>query len=95
MMTKNRSPRGHRKFKNENFKMGDHKAFLWCRSLIKAQVHLYSSIGEGLSRTLMTVPVKTFPEAFERISAKYVNPPHVAVMPKASSTYIKIHTKTK
>ena len=94
MMTKHRSPQEViENFKNENFKMGDHKAFLWCRSLIKAQVHLYSSIAEGLGRTLMTLPVKTFREAFERISAKYVNPPHVAVMPKANSTYIKIHTK--
>jgi nickel-dependent lactate racemase len=40
-------------FKKEKFKMGGHKAFLWCRSLIKARVYLYSSIGEELSRILI------------------------------------------
>ncbi|HSB04774.1 MAG TPA: nickel-dependent lactate racemase [Thermodesulfobacteriota bacterium] len=96
MMAKNRSPQEViEHFRNETFRMGDHKAFLWCRSLIKAKVHLYSSVEEELSRTLMTLPVKTFREAFERISAKYVTPPLVAVMPKASSTYVKIHTKGK
>jgi nickel-dependent lactate racemase len=91
MMIKYQSPREvTNSFKKAKFKMGDHKAFLWCRSLIKARVHLYSSIDEGLSRTLMTLPVKTLQEAFQRISTKHVNPPHVAVMPKAASTYIKI-----
>ncbi len=77
-------------FRRERFKMGRHKAFLWCRSLIKAQVHLYSSIDEELSRTLMVQPVKAIRNALERIGSKYPNPPRIAVMPKANSTYIKI-----
>ncbi len=80
-------------FKKEKFKMGDHKAFLWCRSLIKAPVHLYSSMGEELSRALMVSPVKTVGETFQRIGRKYPSPPEVAVIPKANSTYIKVlHT---
>jgi len=71
--------------------MGDHKAFLWCRSLIKARVHLYSSIDEGLGKTLMVSPVRTIEEAFEKIGKKYSNPPSIAVLPKANSTYVRIH----
>ena len=78
-------------FKKVRFKMGDHKAFLWCRSLIKAQVHLYSSIDEGLGKILMVSPVKAIEEAFEKIEKKYSNPPSIAVLPKANSTYIRIH----
>ena len=93
MMIKYKNPReviDH--FKQAKFKMGDHKAFLWCRSLIKARVHLHSAIDEGLCRTLMVSPVKTIQEAFEKIRTKYPDPPRVAVMPKANSTYIKVQT---
>ena len=93
MMVKYRTPRevvDH--FKRARFKMGDHKAFLWCRSLIKAEVHLHSEMDEGLARVLMVSPVKTLSEVFERIGRKYAAPPRVAVMPKANSTYIKIDT---
>jgi lactate racemase len=92
MMIKYKNPReviDH--FKKAKFKMGDHKAFLWCRSLNKAQVHLYSSIDEGLSRALMVRPVRNIQEALEGIGMKHTSPPQIAVMPKASSTYIKIH----
>lgn len=93
MMIKYKTPReviDH--FKQAKFKMGDHKAFLWCRSLIKARVHLHSALDEGLCRTLMVSPVKNIQEAFEKIGSKYPHPPRVAVMPKANSTYIKVQT---
>ena len=93
MMIKHQNPReviDH--FRQAKFKMGDHKAFLWCRSLIKARVHLHSALDEGLCRTLMVSPVKTIQETFEKIGRKYPDPPRVAVMPKANSTYIKIQT---
>ena len=77
-------------FPKEPFRMGRHKAFLWCRSLVKARVHLYSSIDEGLSRTLMVYPVKSLEETIESLSKKYPAPPQVALMPKANSTYIKV-----
>jgi len=92
MMTKYGNPQDvidH--FRKAKFKIGDHKAFLWCRSLIKARVHLYSSIDEGLGKTLMVSPVKTIEEALRRIEKKYSNPPSIAVLPKANSTYIRIH----
>jgi lactate racemase len=79
-------------FSQAKFKMGDHKAFLWCRSLIKARVHLHSALDEGLCKTLMVSPVKTIQEAFEKIGRKYPDPSRVAVMPKANSTYIKVQT---
>ena len=91
MMREYRTPREVIEgFQKERFKMGRHKAFLWCRSLIKARVHLYSSIDEGLSRTLMVEPVKTIQDVLEGIGRNYPCPPQVAVMPKANSTYIKV-----
>lgn len=90
MMIKYNNPReviDH--FKKAKFKMGDHKAFLWCRSLNKAQVHLDSSIDEGLSQALMVRPVRNIQGTLEGIGKKYSNPPRIAVMPKANSTYIK------
>ncbi len=77
-------------FQKERFKMGRHKAFLWCRSLVKARVYLYSSIDKGLSRTLMVEPARTIHDALERIARRYPNPPQIAVMPKANSTYVRV-----
>ena len=79
------------KFPKEPFKMGAHKAFLWARSLAKAEVHLCSSMEEELSRLFMVSPAKTLEEIFGRLEGKYPAPPRIAVMPKANSTYAKIH----
>ena len=76
-------------FRKAKFEMGGHKAFLWCRSLIRARVHLYSAIDDRLSRTLMVWPVKTVRETLERIRSRYDHPPKIAVVPKANSTYMK------
>jgi nickel-dependent lactate racemase len=76
-------------FRKEEFKMGMHKAFLWCRSLTKAQVHLYSALEEKLAIDLMTLPVKNPQEVFEKFKVKYINPPQVAIVPKAASTYVR------
>ena len=78
------------RFRKERFKMGRHKAFLWCRSLIKAHVHLHSLIDERLSRTLMVQPVKTIEDTLQKIGTQYPGPPQIAVIPKANSTYIKV-----
>jgi lactate racemase len=91
MMIKYKNPReviDH--FKQAKFKMGDHKAFLWCRSLVKARVHLHSAIDERLCRTLMVSSVKTIQDTFEKIRTKYPDPKRVAVIPKANSTYFRI-----
>jgi nickel-dependent lactate racemase len=94
MMLKYKSPQEViNNFAKVRFKMGDHKAFLWCRSLTKAQVHLFSMLDEGMVQNLMTLPVKNIQEGLERINAKYTYPPKVAVMPKAASTYVRVQGK--
>lgn len=80
------------KFPKEPFKMGAHKAFLWARSLIKAEVHLGSVMEEDLSRLFMVTPARTPEEIFARLQGKYPAPPTIAVMPKANSTYARIQT---
>lgn len=77
-------------FKRKKFRMGVHKAFLWTRSLAKAQVYLCSTLEEKMSRDLMTQPVKNIEEALEMIAPKYVHAPRVALMPKGASTYAKL-----
>jgi len=79
------------KFPQEPFKMGVHKAFLWARSLVKAEVHLCSSMEESLSRQFMVTPSRNLGETFDRLQAKYPSPPKVAVMPKANSTYARMN----
>jgi nickel-dependent lactate racemase len=78
------------KFPREPFKMGAHKAFLWARSLAKAEVHLCSAMEESLSRRFMVTPAKSLQETFARLEKKYPSPPKIAVMPKANSTYARI-----
>jgi nickel-dependent lactate racemase len=77
-------------FQKGRFKMGTHKAFLWCRSLTKAQVQMCSALGERLSWELMTSPAKSVEQALQRLQKKYSHPPRIAVMPKANSTYVKV-----
>jgi lactate racemase len=78
------------KFPQEPFRMGAHKAFLWARSLAKAEVHMCSAMDEWLSRLFMVNPEKTIEEIFAKLKRKYPVPPAVAVMPKANSTYARI-----
>jgi hypothetical protein len=78
------------KFPQEPFKMGAHKAFLWARSLVKAEVHLCSAMEESLSRQFMVTPSRNLGETFDRLQGKYSSPPKVAVMPKANSTYARM-----
>jgi lactate racemase len=80
------------KFPKEPFKMGAHKAFLWARSLARAEVHMCSAMSEELSRFFMVTPAKTLAEIFSRLRKKYPAPPAIAVMPKANSTYARIQT---
>ncbi len=78
------------KFPREPFKMGAHKAFLWARSLVKAEVHLVSTIKEDMGRRFMVTPSRNLEETFARLQVKYASPTKVAVMPKANSTYARI-----
>jgi nickel-dependent lactate racemase len=90
-MKKYRSPQEvAESFRHQAFRMGLHKAFLWARSLIKAQVYLHSALEEALVYELMVLPVKSVEELLGRIKAKYVHPPQIAIIPKGNSTYIKL-----
>ncbi len=91
-MKKYRSPQDVvETFRHQAFRMGLHKAFLWARSLIKAQVYLHSALEEALTYELMVLPVKNVEALLGRMKAKYVHPPQVAILPKGNSTYIKPH----
>jgi hypothetical protein len=70
--------------------MGHHKAFLWTRSLTKAQVYLHSTLEQIVVSELMVLPVKSVEELLGKINAKYVHPPQIAILPKGNSTYIKL-----
>jgi nickel-dependent lactate racemase len=91
MMIRHKTPREViEDFRKQRFKMGDHKAFLWCRSLIRGRVHLHSALDEELTRTLMVHPVIKLDEFFHEIKGRQAGPARVAVMPKANSNYIKV-----
>lgn len=77
-------------FRQKRFRMGFHKAFLWTRSLTKAQVYLHSALEEAVVYELMVLPFKSVEELLSRIKAKYVHPPQIAIIPKGNSTYIKL-----
>jgi nickel-dependent lactate racemase len=77
-------------FRHQAFRMGHHKAFLWTRSLTKAQVYLHSTLEQIVVSELMVLPVKSVEELLGKINAKYVHPPQIAILPKGNSTYIKL-----
>lgn len=77
-------------FPKEKFRMGAHKAFLWARSLTKANVYLCSEIDGELGKVLMVHLIRDIQEAIPEIQRKYVQPPKVAIFPKANSTYVRI-----
>ncbi len=76
-------------FQKDRFRMGVHKAFLWTRSLTKAQVYLRSALEEAVVRELMVLPVNNIEELLLRIKDSYVRPPRIAVIPRGNSTYVK------
>ena len=69
--------------------MGVHKAFLWTRSLTKAQVYLRSALEEAVVHGLMVLPADNIEELLRRINDKYARPPQIAIIPKGNSTYTK------
>jgi nickel-dependent lactate racemase len=77
-------------FQKEPFRMGAHKAFLWARSLAKAQVHLCSALEETLGHQLMTAPARNLEETLHQLKGKYPHSPKIAIMSKANSTYARI-----
>jgi len=76
-------------FQKERFRMGVHKAFLWTRSLTKAQVYLRSALEEAVVYGLMVLPANNIEELLRRINDQYARPPKIAIIPKGNSTYTK------
>jgi len=74
-------------FKNIGFEMGVHKAFLWCRTLSKANVYLISKgVSDEDARNLMVEKRESLEAVIEEIESKLPEKPKVIVMPKANST---------
>lgn len=74
-------------FCSREFAMGYHKAFLWCRSLVRARVILVGSgVDEELAQVMM---VRKAPDLQAAIVLALQELPHagaVAILPKANST---------
>lgn len=74
-------------FKTIGFEMGVHKAFLWCRTLSKANVYLLSNgINDEDARSLMVKKIESIETVIEEIRGKLPEKPKVIIMPKANST---------
>lgn len=79
------------RFEREGFRMGAHKAFLFARSLLKAQTYLVSSgIPPPQARKLHLVPAPTIEDALATALTDHSGPPRVGIMPRASSTIPRI-----
>jgi lactate racemase len=72
------------------FRMGAHKAYLWARSLDKAEVYMVSAMAAAMRREFMTLPAESIEQVLEGLRPRYPRPPKIAVMPKANSTYARI-----
>jgi len=73
-------------FKARDFEVGVHKAFLWCRSLIKAKTYLIShGIDDKTARSLMVQKRSSIDEVLKEIDGLPKNA-KIIVMPKANST---------
>lgn len=76
-----------RNFSQQEFQMGAHKAYLWCRSLQKAQVILVSqNIDRKTARIMQVTPAANLQEAVDMVKDSLPTGARVAVLPKASST---------
>lgn len=79
------------RFEREGFRMGAHKAFLFARSLLKAQTYLVSGgVAPDQARKLHLVPAPTIEDALAAPLQATDNPPRVGIMPRASSTIPRI-----
>lgn len=75
------------RFRRTGFRMGDHKAFLLARSMIRARVLLVSDrLPPELGKMLMFEQYEELESAVQRALSQHGLSASVAVMPKASST---------
>ncbi|MCY4436457.1 MAG: nickel-dependent lactate racemase [Chloroflexi bacterium] len=79
------------RFEQEGFRMGAHKAFLFARSMLKAQTYLVSSgVPPEQARRLHLMPAVTVEDALALALQDAGDPPRVGIMPRASSTIPRI-----
>jgi nickel-dependent lactate racemase len=79
------------RFEQEGFRMGAHKAFLFARSLVKAQTFLVSrGIEAEQARKLHLMPASTVGEALAAALRSVSGRPRIGIMPRASSTIPRI-----
>lgn len=76
------------KFQSQRFKMGPHKAFLLCRSLIHHQVYFYSDkMPPALIEKFFLTPISSVQEGISKALSSLASHPRIAILPKASSTF--------
>ncbi len=74
-------------FRQKEFQMGRHKAFLWCRSLVRAGVILVSSgVDDELARVVMVRKAPDLQAAIDMALKEQPGAGVVTVMPRANST---------
>ena len=79
------------RFEQEGFRMGAHKAFLFARSMLKAQTYLVSDgIAADQARRLHLNPAPTVEDALAAALPGTNSPPRIGIMPRASSTIPRI-----
>lgn len=77
------------KFQSQGFKMGLHKAFLLCRSLIQSKVYFYSEgISPSVIKKFFFEPISSVQEGIAKVLPHLPPNPKIAIMPKASSTFV-------
>lgn len=79
-------------FASQEFRMGAHKAYLWCRSLKKARVILVShGIDPDMARIMQVTPAPNLAEALKIAEQNLPRNARLVVVPKANSTipYVK------
>ena len=79
------------RFEREGFRMGAHKAFLFARSMLKAQTFLVSSgVPPDQARKLHLVPAATIEDALAAALQDLSGNPRIGIMPRASSTIPRV-----
>ena len=75
-------------FRSTGFRMGLHKAFLLCRSLVEHRAYFYSGLSPDEARKFFFTPVPSLQEGILEAFSDLPPNPAVAIMPKASSTFV-------
>ncbi|MGI9859944.1 nickel-dependent lactate racemase [Moorella naiadis] len=74
-------------FHENEFQMGQHKAFLWCRSLVRARVILVSNgVDDKLARVVMVRKAPDLQAAIDMALQELPGAKVATIMPKANST---------